>query len=761
MGPVSFLNGAFLAALAAAALPILIHLFSRRRLRQVPFSHLAFLDEITRRKVRRMRLRQWLLLALRTLAVALIALALSRPVWHGPGAGTRRGSSTIAILIDDSFSMEARSDPGGLLPVDARASGLREATRFVEARARAREALALLEEGDRAILVFMAAPVQVPYESTVRDAALLLEELGRARPRPGRADLAGALERVYPLLAAAHTLNREIVIVSDFQQNQAEDILSRLGERAQGPASADTSALLPIPPGTRLYLLPVSAEATANVALVGALYEKDPAGRGGRLTAHLRNFGDEDAVGVTVQALGGGETGTLLGEGLADVPAGATGQAVITLSGDPEGGLLAVRASPDLLERDDVRFVVSGATSRLRVLLVTGGSAGREDAREEALFPLLALDPWHGGALLDGPPGSRAASAGEPAQASGAGPESRLFEVEIVSEADFGLRGAIDADAVVLLNVGRLSASAVESLARFQTSGGGILISLGDRVDPRLYDTQILPRLASLRLEDIETRPEDAFTLRPSAVGHPLFAGFPIAPGGALSGARFHSVVRARPGERTRVLAEFSGGLPALLEEPGLLVFTSSLDLRWSDFPTSASYLPFLHRALLQLALRGQGAGHEPLVGSPLGWPLTAEAGDGPFRCAGPAGLEIPVRLTQTDQGPWLYSDPVPEPGFYRLLSGQAPRAAGVPADSAADLAAVNVDVRESDLRAMTAEQAVLLFGQEAVRLEREGTIARRILETRYGRELWRLCLVLAFGLLVTESLIARGRGVA
>ena len=794
MGPLSFLNGAFLFALAAAALPVLIHLFSRRRLREVPFSQLAFLDEITRRKVRRMRLRQWLLLALRTLAVVFLALALSRPVWQGAGAGLRRGSSTVAILIDDSFSMEARTDPNALLPVDASGAGLQVPTRFTEARQRAREALDLLEEGDRAVLVFTAAPVQIPYESTVRDPALLIEELERARPRPTRADLAGALERVYPLLASARTLNREILVISDFQRNQAEEMLRGMGARAQsaaaesagtgvdrgaaaqggpatepsgepsarpgegGPAAAPSvqapapgRPFLALPEETRLYLLPVSTDATENAAVVGALYEKDPAGRGGRLTAQLRNLGEHEATDLTVQALAGSEVGALLGEGLVDLEPGAMASAVITLGTEPEGGMLAVRSAADLLERDNLRFLVTSATSRFKVLVVTGGSLEQEEIRDEARFALLALDPWSSGPLVGG------GAAGAPASPD-AGPASRLFEVRTIAETDLGLHDDLDVDAVVLLNVGRLSATAVERLERFQRTGGGILIALGNRVDPRMYNSQILPRLAGLRIENVQeqTDPSEHFTLRPATVGHDLFAGFPIAPGGALTGAQFQRIVQVRPGPQSRVLAEFSGALPALIEEPGMLLFASSLDLNWSDFPTSASFLPFLHRALLHLILGGRAGSGEPLVGNPLSWPLPPENPEGPYRCAGPGGLEIPVRVTQTDRGPVLLSDPAPEPGFYQV-SSQGPGGRGL-SDA---VVAVNTDTNESDLRPMTAEQITLLFGTDAIQLERDEEISRQILETRHGRELWRLCLALAFAALLAESLIGRGRGLS
>ncbi|MCK4413781.1 MAG: BatA domain-containing protein [Candidatus Eisenbacteria sp.] len=830
MGGLSFLNGAFLVALAAAALPILIHLLSRRRAREVPFSHLAFLDEITRRKVRRMRLRQWLLLALRTLAIVAIALALSRPVWHGAGGGSRRGSSTVAILIDDSYSMEARVT-GGMLPVDAEGAGLDLPTRFDEARQRAREAIELLEEGDRAVLVFMAGPVEVPYESTVRDPALLIEELERARPRPARADFPGALERVYPILAGARTLNREILVISDFQQSQAAELLHSFGAELQPGALGDSAAvpgsagippaagvgrnagvrrdagvardeggapaegvegnegigladvtgssepaarslpggaapanaapsrpLLPIPAQTRLYLLPVGTAATMNHSIAGARYESDPGGQGGRLAVRLRNWSDRPVEEVMVQALGGEERGMLLGEGFLKLEPHALGQAVISVPEVPPEGMLTIRAAPDLLERDDVRYLLTTATSRFDVLLVTGESLDQAEIKEEARYAILALDPYHGGELVDGEPGVRSGvrSVG-PDEAVGSDAASALFDIETVAEADLGLIGTIDADVVFLLNVGRLSATAVELLDRFQREGGGIMIALGDRVDPRMYNSQILPRLGSLRLENIagEDQGWQRFTLRPAVVGHAIFDGFPIAPGGALTGARFQRIIEVRTGESSRVLAEFSGGRPALVEEPGLLLFASSLDMRWSDFPTSASYLPFLHRALLHLTLGSDLGRGEPLVGEPLSWPLPRDGAGEAYRCLGPGGLEMPLRVTETDRGPVLRSDPVPEPGFYR------PVATGAAGSPTLPIVAVNVDMRESDLQSMSVEQGALLFGSEAIRLAPGDEITRQILEARYGRELWRLCLLFAFLFLVAESLIGRGRSLS
>jgi hypothetical protein len=108
----SFLNPLYLFGLAAAAIPILIHLFTRKRPREVPFSSLEFLTEVNRSEIRRIRVKQLLLLLLRTLAVIALALAMSRPVVKA-SAGARGGAATtIVALVDRSGSMGARTAAG-------------------------------------------------------------------------------------------------------------------------------------------------------------------------------------------------------------------------------------------------------------------------------------------------------------------------------------------------------------------------------------------------------------------------------------------------------------------------------------------------------------------------------------------------------------------------------------------------------------------------------------------------------------------------
>jgi hypothetical protein len=109
--------------LAAAAVPILIHLLNRLRFRSLAWGAMMFLLRATRTSTRRSRLRHWLILACRTLAVACFAYALARPLlggWLGTTLGGR--ADAVLILFDRSASMESL-DPKRRLP--KREEGLR------------------------------------------------------------------------------------------------------------------------------------------------------------------------------------------------------------------------------------------------------------------------------------------------------------------------------------------------------------------------------------------------------------------------------------------------------------------------------------------------------------------------------------------------------------------------------------------------------------------------------------------------------------
>src|SRR5262249_51908847 len=101
--------------LAAAAAPLLIHLWSRHRFREAPWAAMQFLLAAMRKNARRMRLQQWLLLAVRTLIIVLVVLAVAEPYGERLMAGTSSDPHHRILVVDDSFSMSYLPDQESLM----------------------------------------------------------------------------------------------------------------------------------------------------------------------------------------------------------------------------------------------------------------------------------------------------------------------------------------------------------------------------------------------------------------------------------------------------------------------------------------------------------------------------------------------------------------------------------------------------------------------------------------------------------------------
>src|SRR3954467_10091364 len=142
----------------AAAVPVIIHLLNRKRYVVVNWAAMRFLLAAQKKNVRRLKLEQWLLLAVRTLLVLLVALAMAavmpwfEPVWQKlfPGdalAAPSQGRTHRIIVLDGSFTMAARR-PDGLC-------------RFHRAKAQANASLEKSNPGDGYSLILLGSPAQV------------------------------------------------------------------------------------------------------------------------------------------------------------------------------------------------------------------------------------------------------------------------------------------------------------------------------------------------------------------------------------------------------------------------------------------------------------------------------------------------------------------------------------------------------------------------------------------------------------------------
>ena len=409
----NFLNPLFLFGLLAAAIPVIIHLFTRRRPRERPFPSLEFLAEVNQSEIRRLRLKQWLLLLLRTLAVAAIALAMARPAVRSAGARSGAGAATTVVaLVDLSGSMGAAAgaSPGG-----------RTATLAGQARRVVEDLLTTLGPSDELLLVPYD---RAPHPGSARPSS----DAGRLRAAAQALDAGAmttdhraALEFAARALAGTHALNRELFWISDFQ--------------AAGFPSNSFSAA---PDGpwaqARVYLVPLAPRSRANAALTDAALT--PTESGLALTVSASSYGTSPGD-LAVEAHDA-QSGVELARGFLGLPARGATSTLLPLARIPdEGGVVTIPEDP--LPLDDRRVFAAGRSGTLRVVL-------REDGPPSTLR--LALEA---GAPASGLALEAVGAAGLPARLAGA-------------------------DVLVLNDLERLGAMETQAVLDFHRSGGGVQI---------------------------------------------------------------------------------------------------------------------------------------------------------------------------------------------------------------------------------------------------------------------------------------------
>jgi len=188
--------------LALAGLPLIVHLLSRTRPPVYRFSNLEFLQRVVRRTARFRRPKDWLLLALRTLAIAALASAFLGPLLFSKSGILPGEKRTVILLVDRSASMAARDGA---------------ATRFEAAVLAAGEALDNLRP-DAANLVWIDASPAAIFPEPAPNRTFLSESLEQASARPEP----GALARAWELAlrqCAVGTGRKELVVISDFQSS--------------------------------------------------------------------------------------------------------------------------------------------------------------------------------------------------------------------------------------------------------------------------------------------------------------------------------------------------------------------------------------------------------------------------------------------------------------------------------------------------------------------------------------------------------------
>lgn len=199
----NFANPTFLFALAALAIPIIIHLFNFRKFKRIAFTNVRFLREVRQDTKARNKLKHLLILCARLLAVFFLVLAFAQPFIPQDNTTVRKGDKAVSIWIDNSFSMDAVGKNGSLLD---------------EIKKDAREIAAAYNVTDRFQLLTNDFEGRHQRFVTKEEFLELLEEV---KPTPAVRTISEVVSRQRDLLKTTRDIadeNKECFLLSDFQQ---------------------------------------------------------------------------------------------------------------------------------------------------------------------------------------------------------------------------------------------------------------------------------------------------------------------------------------------------------------------------------------------------------------------------------------------------------------------------------------------------------------------------------------------------------------
>jgi hypothetical protein len=464
----NFLNPIILFAAGAAVLfPLLIHIFNRQKVKKIFFSSLLFLRSLEKTRMRRVKIKEYLLLIIRSLIILLVVAAFARPAIRGSFA-TKVGAharTSVVILLDNSYSMGYETKEG---PV------------FKLAKEKAKKILQQLKEGDEATLVLFASQPKLINPQPTYDFKNLIKFLDEeATLSAEKTDVLEALKQAYEILKNSKNLNQEIYLITDMEES--------------GWSSVRPSLLSSENKKAKLFLVDVSTPEKQNLCIEetdfgNQLIEK---GKPFQISARIVNFSSQPVTNLLV--------GLYL-----------DGKRVSQIDTDIEkGGKVTVKFTPSVEEAgihtgffeltdddlliDNRRFFAFKIPEKIDILLV---GENERDTR----YLNLALNPLN---LTD------------------ASREATRMSKSALSGIDFNKY-----QVVILSNLSGLTDVQLTNLERFVQRGGGVFFALGDNIDPEFYSNQIMKRFFDLNLSAPLSSTKNTggfFSLEKLDLDHPSF----------------------------------------------------------------------------------------------------------------------------------------------------------------------------------------------------------------------------------------------
>jgi hypothetical protein len=689
---IAFTNPLLLLGLAGASLPVLAHLLTRRTRRKIVFPTIRLLRESRASQSRLYRLRRYILMALRCLAVTGIALAFARPVWleRGTPAVAPGKGSAVVLILDNSAS--SAQQVGGVRLIDSM-------------RAVAGRILGTLEQGtDLAGVIYASAQPRSVLPQLSTNLPALRADLENLAPSQERADLPEAIAAAGRMLAD-HPGQRRVVVLSDMQRTNWSDVTLK------GPAAEL------LPEGTVLTAIPIELGEPENTCLtLGRCQPVQPVvGQPAQLSVHVSNYAARPRTVRIEAAVDGRPAGAKDVELQAWDAADAAFEVVLDSAGQHP---VVFSTGPDALLADNVCSLVVNTVRRIPVAVVADENPNQNDL--STYYLIRALAP--------------------------AGDMSDAIDVRHLTSGDLTFARVADAEAVLVGSAGRLGAEALSALHMYANQGGAVIFFCGEGpVAENLLALNGLTRHGDL-LPWTPGPPRDLakdggfLTVASGAWDSPLLKEFDEASQLALKQVRFGRVWSTGPlRQGATELLTYSDGTPGLASQnvgAGRIVvanFSAAMGAsNLGKYGTIVALLQGLVEALRPI----QDWRAQATAGQSFSFPVQSASAVTPaqIKVIGPDGQGFLPEIVGDNQRFLVHFPPVRLPGFYRITNGA----------ETLSMAAVNLEGREGDLRRMDEQTLRDHLENDRCTIQVKNAQSRGAILNVRGRPLWSWCVLAA-----------------
>ena len=693
----SFLNPFFLFALLTVAVPLLIYLLNIRKPKKVRFSTLAFFDSLKSTALKRIRIKRWLLLLIRSLAILALVLAASRPFLPPEFGWTSNNQpKAIGIVIDNSPTMN-RVDRNGPY--------------FEQAKNAIRDILSIAGNDDRILVdVTNGSSLNIPLISK-RAALNRLEDISTINAGNY---LQQRLQSVTERIQEADEPNKILYLITDGQESQFSDI-----ENENSVFENINVQVIQVGSGDALNI------GYENVSIeYGGLSQTANL----QLRAILKNAGNQPAANQFINLYQDGE---LISQQAFDLDTGSNREFLFDI---PVSEMDSVRVEL-LLEGDELsfdnRYYAAIELPEEKNILVFNQQPETEDF-QSYLLPMLEISS----------------------------DESGRMNIEFANVNTFQLSQLNQYDAVILDGIRTIPDYLSESLIDHVQEGAGLLFLPAANGNVTSYN-RLLNFSNSGRYSDVlgiygSFEPLDRMA-EPTA-GHPIMEQMFEKPEDEeirLNVPQLFYYYEIETGNQSSgiPILQTRTGNPLLVENrvgTGKIIYSAiGSDPGWSNFPVKPFFAPLFYRTVDYLVQGEEAVLQVHELGSPF--QVTMNSNTESVRLVKDGETILP-EVQQTFRGVQVTYPAIEwQPGWLQLESDSETKLFSVNQNAIeSNLNSLTGQMITEKMNTLFNSVSIVQAGSDNTRLENELELAS------FGREIWYWFVLIAIILLLLELLVSR-----